>query len=371
MRSSLCIAAACASVVSAAAISLSSPAATPKNNKGDAPYDVSETQLASVLSCFGGLENVSNPYLLVPGTGGNNEEDWDTTYKLLLGKNTTVPGGGLGYDVCYVSPPPYMLADIQQNAEYIAYAINTIAVLSKKNGGPSAFPIMAWSQGNLAISWTLTFWPSTRKHIARYISFAGDFGGVSYTDVANTDELTRRQVATNAPSVIQQLSPSNFLTAAHAKGNKYAWVPTTSLYSTTDDVIQPEGIAFNDTTATSYLGGEAGNLLAQGFCSSGIVGAVEHETWQYSNMGYQIVLMALAAPRGFVTQSEAVAAVAAGIIPCDTLPAPGLGATAVVAIQQALVLATVREHEPQYTVVDEPALKAYVATFPDNAVHSY
>lgn len=36
--------------------------------------------------------------LAVPGTGGTNEEDWDTTYKLLLGKNTTVPGGGLGYD---------------------------------------------------------------------------------------------------------------------------------------------------------------------------------------------------------------------------------------------------------------------------------
>ena len=136
-------------------------------------------------------------------------------------------------------------------------------------------------------------------------------------------------------------------------------------------MIQPEGIAFNDTTATSYLGGEAGNLLAQGFCPNGIAGAVEHETWQYSNMGYQLVLMALAAPRGFVTQAEAVAAVKAGVVPCDTLPAPGLGAEAVVAIQQALVLATVREHDPQYTVAEEPKLKAYVATFTDNEVHSY
>lgn len=47
---------------------------------------------------MGGLENITNPYLLVPGTGGTNEEDWDTTYKLLLGRNTSVPGGGLGYD---------------------------------------------------------------------------------------------------------------------------------------------------------------------------------------------------------------------------------------------------------------------------------
>ena len=79
--------------------------------------------------------------------------------------------------VCYVSPPPYMLADIQVNAEYIAYAITAVAAASHKNGGPVAFPLMAWSQGNLAISWTLTFWPSTRQYISNYISFAGDFGG--------------------------------------------------------------------------------------------------------------------------------------------------------------------------------------------------
>lgn len=36
----------------------------------------------------------------------------------LLGKD-----GGLGYDVCYVSPPPFMLDDIQTNAEYIANAM--------------------------------------------------------------------------------------------------------------------------------------------------------------------------------------------------------------------------------------------------------
>lgn len=146
-----------------------------------------------------------------------------------------------------------MLADIQVNAEYIAYAITIVAEASRKNNGTTEcapptlfpayesltldsyqtrFPLMAWSQGNLAISWALTFWPSTRQYIGRYISFAGDYGGcdplpssrletritndswlfsVSYTDVVNPDTLTRRQagLATNAPSVIQQLKPSN------------------------------------------------------------------------------------------------------------------------------------------------------------------
>lgn len=167
---------ACASLSAAVAIPNTS-SSTPSTIPGDAPYDISTEQLSSVVSCFGGLENITNPYLLVPGTGGNNEEDWDTTYKLLLGKNTSVPGGGLGYDVCYVNPPPYMLADIQDNAQYVAWAVTLISAASQKNGGPSKFPLMAWSQGNLCISWTLTFWPSTRQHISRYISFAGDYGG--------------------------------------------------------------------------------------------------------------------------------------------------------------------------------------------------
>ncbi|KAL8283297.1 hypothetical protein RQP46_005707 [Phenoliferia psychrophenolica] len=277
----------------------------------------------------------------LPGTGGNCEDHWGPSYKILLGKNTDVPGGGLGYD------------------------------------------------GNLASSWMLTFWPSTRKHIDRFISFAGDFGGTSVSSVV-TNELTRRQGRGSAPANHQQSFPSNFLTAALAKGNKFAWVPTTSLYSATDAIVQPEGIKFNDTRATSYLGGEAGNLLAQGkytevharwsnvsddaitgFCSSGIVGVVAHQTWQYSNMGYQIVLMALAAPRGFVTQAEAVAAVAAGVIPCDTLPAPGLNATSVLAIETAVAISGYRLVDPQYYVPVEPPLKDYVATFPDNRLHSY
>lgn len=54
------------------------------------------------------------------------------------------------------------------------------------------------------------------------------------------------------------------LDVAFAKGNKYAWVPTTSLYSATDQVISPEGTEFNDTSATSFLGGYTGNLLIQG-----------------------------------------------------------------------------------------------------------
>lgn len=138
-------------------------------------------------------------FSIVPGTGGTAAECWDTNYKLLLGRNVSfIPGGGLGYDgelnslnyqsrlqllnhiirtVCYVSPPPNMLGDIQVTSEYVVWAIQSISRASVKNGGPSAFPIHSWSQGGLAISWALTFWPSIRKNVSHFISFAGDFGG--------------------------------------------------------------------------------------------------------------------------------------------------------------------------------------------------
>lgn len=158
------------------------------------------------------------------------------------------------------------------------------------------------------------------------------------------------------------------LTAAAAKGNKFAWVRTTSLYSTTDDVIQPEGLVANDTIATSYLGGEAGNILVQQFCPGLLV---KHETHQYLDFSYQVVLLALASPRGFATQADVAAAVKSGKIQCSLLPAPGLTAADVLEVEKALILATEREHDPRYTTMVEPPLKAYVATFPDNRVHGY
>lgn len=43
---------------------------------------------------------------------------YDPGLSKFLGKD-----GGLGYDVCYVSPPPYMTGDIQDTLEYIVNAV--------------------------------------------------------------------------------------------------------------------------------------------------------------------------------------------------------------------------------------------------------
>lgn len=57
-------------VITLAAISVQSlvvpvsDASTPPRIAGDAPYDVSASQMSSVISCVGGIQNVQNPYLL-------------------------------------------------------------------------------------------------------------------------------------------------------------------------------------------------------------------------------------------------------------------------------------------------------------------
>lgn len=43
------------------------------------------------------------------GTGNTGAQSWSPAYLQLLGKGA----GGLGYDVCYVSPPPAMMGDVQ------------------------------------------------------------------------------------------------------------------------------------------------------------------------------------------------------------------------------------------------------------------
>ena len=99
----------------------------------------------------------------------DNRQSRNSSESFSPGLLTTLGKAGLGYDVCWVSPPPSMMNDIQDNAEYIVYAMSLL--FSK--AGP--LPISGWSQGNLATQWALTFYPSMRAKTRTFISLAGDF----------------------------------------------------------------------------------------------------------------------------------------------------------------------------------------------------
>lgn len=94
------------------------------------------------------------------------------------------------------------------------------------------------SQGNLNTQWALTYWPSTRKLVNDYVAVSPDYHGTVLLDVL-CPTLTEGIVGC-APAVWQQKYNSDFITHFRAAGGANAWVPTTTVYTGTDDVVQPQ-----------------------------------------------------------------------------------------------------------------------------------
>jgi len=280
---------------------------------------------------------VKKPYLLVPGTGTTGAQSFEGGYVELLG-----PSPGLGFDVCFLAEPNAMLNDAQETAERIAYAINTLATIS---GGP--IHVSGWSQGNLDIQWVLTFWKSARSNTLQFVSLAGDFRG---TTISSIGGVSASPLIPLPPSLLQQEAGSNFLTALSNHNGLAAKVPTTSIFSTFDEVIQPEDTS---STATSFLSGSnVGNILIQSACP-GL--NVTHEDELFINFTFQVVKLAVASPNHFATPAQ----VKAANIPCNLNAAPGtnpnLGTDA---IDDATVSIVAWDLELKGVLV-EPPVRAY------------
>ncbi|KAJ7309459.1 hypothetical protein DFH08DRAFT_974711 [Mycena albidolilacea] len=156
----------------------------------------------------------------------------DLTLGLLLPAN--------GYPVCYLNTPDNSLIDAQITSEYVAYAINFLA---SSTGNP--IRVVTHSQGGLNTQWALTFWPSTRNNVFSFFAIAPDYRG-----------------SINAAAV-QQGYGSNFVNALAAHDGLTAHVPTTDIYTLTDELVQPETLL----NATSALGGSnTTNVAVQSAC---------------------------------------------------------------------------------------------------------
>jgi len=278
----------------------------------------------------GGVQAVKKPFLLVPGTGTTGAQSFRGGYVTLLG-----PSPGLGFDVCFLAEPRQMLGDAQDTAERIAYAINTLATVS---GAP--VPVAGWSQGNLDIQWVLTFWTSARANTLQFVSLAGDFRG--------TNLLAALSGVPISPSILQQESGSNFLKALSKHDGLSAKVPTTSIFSATDEIIQPED---NTPTATSFLSGSnVGNIFIQNACPGLLV---THEDELFINFTFQVAKLALNSLENFATPAQ----VAAANIPCNLNAAPGADPTlGTIAIADALAAILVGELGSSGV---EPPVRAY------------
>jgi len=148
------------------------------------------------------------------------------------------------------------------SAEYIAYAITYIHTFSTK-GSHSKIAVIGWSQGTVDTQWALKYWPSTNALVTDFIAISPDFKGTYQQLICPGFHLK----VPCAPGPAQQINSSEFLKTLRSGGGGSAIVPTTVVYSATDESVQPED---RGEGASSWMGDRNGvgaaNIRVQDVC---------------------------------------------------------------------------------------------------------
>ncbi|KAL2059902.1 hypothetical protein VTL71DRAFT_10057 [Oculimacula yallundae] len=198
----------------------------PYRQAGDASYEIKEEDLRSVIYIpkeFKYGADGKTPVILVPGTGSYGGEAFAPNFAKLLKKSS------FG-DPVWLNIPGRMNDASHRNAEHVAYAISYISAVCGRS-----VAIVAWSQGNLATQWALKYWPSTRLVVNNFIALSADFHGT-----IQASALMPFGVGLGNPGVWSQKRGSKFLQTLHNDNGDSAYVPTTSIYSATDEIVQPQ-----------------------------------------------------------------------------------------------------------------------------------
>ncbi|QIX01624.1 hypothetical protein AMS68_007141 [Peltaster fructicola] len=255
----------------------------PQKDHRDVVYDISEKDLRAAIyipdTFQYGAYGAPNPIILVPGTG-------DTGYGTFLGNYIPLLQGSSIADPVWLNIPINLLSDAQNNAEFVAYAINYITAIS--NGRQVS--IGCWSQGNIDSQWAFKFWPSIREVVTDHIAFSPDYHGTVFANfVAAPGEPL-------PPAILQQEYNSKFITALRANDGDSAFVPTTTVYSGFfDEIVEPQ----QGTGASAYLLDARGvgvtNNEVQLVCAGQAAGTFyTHEGILYNPLGYYLLVDALA-----------------------------------------------------------------------------
>jgi hypothetical protein len=316
----------------------------PRKSTQDAPYNLTETQLRQVIYIPDTFTyGQKPPVILVPGTGNTGYQTFAGNYIPLL------------TDVQYADPvwlniPGQLLGDIQTNAEYVAYAINYIASITSSN-----VTAISWSQGGIAAQWAFKYWPSTRSSTTQLIANSPDYHG---TVLAYLLCPGFPQLPCDA-AVLQQEYDSDFIATLRSDGGDSAFVPTTNVFSATDEIIQPQSPL---TGASGFLKDDCSlgvtNVLVQDTCGGkGPAGLFStHEGVLYNALGYALTVDALQNRRpGQVSDIDLDTV-------CAQIVSPGLDLVDVLTTEEAILIAAVSIVLYTPKMLEEPAIKQYALT---------
>jgi hypothetical protein len=302
----------------------------PKKSSADAPYSLSEVKLREAIQIPPGFSNGDiPPLIMVPGTG--------STGCLTFGANFIKQFTDSRFaDPVWLNIPDFLYNDAQQNAEYVAYAINYISAISDNKN----VSVIAWSQGNIDTQWAFKFWPSTRKIVSDLVSISPDFHGTTVSSSSSGLGLDTSSSSGSPPSILQQNYTSQFIAALRANGGDSAFVvsiylhflafnhsqltiyllkPTTSLFSSTDEIVQPQ----SGTNASAYIkdvrGVGVSNNELQVVCAGYLPGVyATHEGMLYNALSYALAVDALTHPGPGRTSRINLRSV------CNEVASPGL-----------------------------------------------
>ncbi|KAJ5120438.1 lipase B [Penicillium bovifimosum] len=253
----------------------------PSKATEDAPYSVPEAKLRAAIQIPDGFSFGRNgriPVILIPGTA----VPAGTTYQFSFGKL----GGSIPVDPVWVNIPRTSLSDVQVNSEYVAYAINYISAIS----AGTSLAIMSWSQGGLNVQWALKYWPSTRKVVQDFIAISPDMHGT----VVEPLVCPALAPLICVPALWQQGWDSDFVRTLRADGGDSAYVPTTTVYSTFDEIVQP----MFGPNASAILGDVRGvgvkNVHLQTECAGKPAGGFyTHEGVLYNPLAWAVAIDAI------------------------------------------------------------------------------
>lgn len=312
----------------------------PQRGPADAPYSLSDAQLRAALHIPAGFTyGRKPPVIMVPGTGAPTTLTYQPNLFKLLGNSSFA-------DIVWIENPQLALQDAQINAEYVAYAINYISGVC----GNANVSVIAWSQGTANTQWALKYWPSTHKVVTDFVALSPEFHG---TQTVNLICPQFPGIACD-PSFVQQAYDSEWITALREDDGASAYVPTTTVYSSSDQIIQPQSGSGASGFISDVHEVGASNYEIQTVCDGLPGGSLyTHEGVLFSPLAFALIEDALTHPGpGDISRLDLHTV-------CSTYEAPGLVLEDVLATESVFVVQgyNLLAYEPK--VSQEPALKAY------------
>ena len=295
---------------------------------GDPSFQTDPEVLHEKLVCTP-FENLDKePVLLIHGTFTAGPEQYEWNYLPWLQAQ--------GFDVCITTYPNRGLDDMQISAEYVAYAVLKIHQETGRQ-----VDMAGHSQGGYMPRWAIKWWPSVQEALDDFVMHASPNHGLILAGL-NSDGAK--------PAAFWQFRQgSNFEAALNADDETPGNVDFTSIYTSSDELVQPAPPLPNPTAELE--GGTNGpqlqNIWLQAVCPGN---AADHVT-----IGTTDGPTALLTVDAFLNDGPADFDRAGGLMLCAE---PPIADTAPASFQAAG--ADSFSGSPEFNNVDEePPLKPY------------